>query len=84
MYKLFIADDEVIILRGLKKILDWEALNIEIVGEALNGQDAEDFIITNEPDLAILDIRMPLRIGLDILHTVREKNLRTRVLFGSA
>ena len=81
MYKLFLADDEIIILRGLKKILDWKALNIEITGEALNGRDAEDFIVAREPDLAILDIRMPLRLGLDILHTIREKNLKTRVLF---
>jgi YesN/AraC family two-component response regulator len=81
MYRLLIADDEVIILRGLKKLLDWKALNIEIAGEALNGRDAEDFILREKPDLAILDIRMPLRLGLDILRTIREKNLETRVLF---
>ena len=81
MYKLFIADDEVIILRGLKKILDWKSLNIDIVGEALNGRDAEDFIMSHEPDFAILDIRMPLRLGLDILRSIREKNLKTKVLF---
>ena len=81
MYRLLIADDEVIILRGLKKLLDWRALNIEIAGEALNGRDAEDFILREKPDLAILDIRMPLRLGLDILRTIRENNLATRVLF---
>lgn len=81
MYKLFIADDEVIILRGLKKLLDWKSLGIEIAGEALNGRDAENFIITNEPDLAILDIRMPQRLGLDVLRSIREKKLKTRVLF---
>ena len=81
MYKLFIADDEIIIVRGLKKLLDWKSLNIEIIGEALNGQDAEDFIVKNEPDLAILDIRMPHRMGLEILRTIKQKNIKTRVLF---
>ena len=81
MYKLFIADDEIIILKGLKKILDWKSLNIEIAGEALNGRDAEDFIMKTEPDLAILDICMPLRMGLDILHSIKEKKIKTRVLF---
>ena len=81
MYKLFIADDEIIIIRGLKKILDWKSLNVEIIGEALNGRDAEDFILDREPDLAILDIRMPLRLGLEILRTIKERNVKTRVLF---
>lgn len=81
MIRLFIADDEIIILRGLKKIIDWKALNIEIIGEALNGRDAEDFIIKEEPDLAILDIRMPLMPGLEVLHSIRDRKLKTRVLF---
>jgi two-component system response regulator YesN len=84
MYKLFLADDENIIIKGLKKLLDWPSLYIEIVGEATNGRDAEESILRLKPDLAILDIRMPLRTGLDILHTVKKEKLETRVIFISA
>jgi two-component system response regulator YesN len=84
MYKLFIADDEKIIIQGLKKLLDWDSLNIEIAGEAVNGKDAEEKIIRICPDLTILDIRMPLRSGLDILHTIKERNLAVKVIFLSA
>ncbi|MDR3193298.1 MAG: response regulator [Treponema sp.] len=84
MYKLFIADDEKIIIQGLKKLLDWDSLNIEISGEAINGKEAEEKIIGICPDLAILDVRMPLRTGLDILHTIKSRNLAVKVIFLSA
>lgn len=84
MYKLFIADDEKIIIQGLKKLLDWDSFNIEITGEAVSGKEAEEKIIRIRPDLAILDIRMPLRTGLDILHTIKKRNLAVKVIFISA
>jgi YesN/AraC family two-component response regulator len=84
VYKLFLADDEMIIINGLKKLLDWTALDIEIAGEATNGRDAEEQILESRPDLAILDIRMPLRSGLDILHAIKNRQLETKVIFLSA
>jgi YesN/AraC family two-component response regulator len=84
VYKLFLADDELIIIKGLKKLLDWPSLMVEIIGEATNGRDAEEGILRSRPDLAILDIRMPLCSGLDILHTIKEQALDTRVIFLSA
>jgi YesN/AraC family two-component response regulator len=84
VYKLFLADDELIIIKGLKKLLDWPSLMVEIIGEAANGRDAEEGILRSRPDLAILDIRMPLRSGLDILHTIKEQALDTKVIFLSA
>lgn len=84
MYKLFIADDEKIIIQGLKKLLDWNSLNIDIAGESTNGEDAENLIMTIIPDIAILDIRMPMRTGLDILHTINKKQIPTKVIFLSA
>lgn len=81
MYKMFIADDEVVILRGLKKILDWKELNIEIIDEATNGNDAEKIILEKKPDLAILDICMPGKTGLEILKEVSKRNIKTRIIF---
>jgi len=81
MYSLLIADDEIIILRGLRKLLNWSELDIEIVGEANDGLEAQKMIIDLNPDFAILDICMPLCSGLDILKTVCEKKLKTQVIF---
>jgi two-component system response regulator YesN len=84
MYKLYIADDELIIINGLKKLLNWQDLQCEIVGESNNGKKAEEEIVKLKPDIAILDIRMPFRSGLQILKTINEHELHTKVVFLSA
>jgi YesN/AraC family two-component response regulator len=84
MYRLFLADDENIVVRGLKKLLDWHSLHIEIIGEATNGREAEEAILRLNPDLVILDIRMPNRTGLDILRAIKKEKLETKVIFISA
>jgi two-component system response regulator YesN len=81
MYSLYLADDEIIILRGLRKLLDWTSLDIKIVGEAVRGDKAEEDILRLRPDLALLDIRMPVKTGLDILHKIKEKGIDTKVVF---
>lgn len=60
MYKLFIADDEAIIREGLRCLLDWETLGFTIAGEAANGDAALQFLLSETPDLVLLDIRMPV------------------------
>ena len=46
MNTVFIADDELIIRQGIKCIIDWEQLGFEIIGEASNGEDALNFILS--------------------------------------
>ena len=55
MYKLFIADDEAIIREGLRCLLDWETLGFTIAGEAANGDAALQFLLSETPDLVLLD-----------------------------
>ncbi|GHV49541.1 hypothetical protein AGMMS49579_01550 [Spirochaetia bacterium] len=81
MYSLYLADDEIIILRGLRKLLDWTNLDIKIVGEAVRGDKAEEDILRLRPDIAILDVRMPVKTGLDILHKIKEMGIETKVVF---
>ena len=40
MWKILLADDENLILRGLRRLINWEELNVEVVGEALDGLPA--------------------------------------------
>jgi two-component system response regulator YesN len=67
MIKLLIADDEPKILRGLKKSLNWEEWNIEIVGEAEDGEIAFEMAKQLQPDILFLDINMPFLNGLDLI-----------------
>jgi two-component system response regulator YesN len=73
MIKLLIADDETLVCVGLQSMLKWEEYNIEIVGTAHNGGQAEEMIDTLRPDIVITDIKMPVKSGLEVAASVRKK-----------
>ena len=80
MNTVFIADDELIIRQGLKCIIDWGALGFEVIGEAANGEDALQFITKYNPDMVMLDIRMPKLTGLDVVKQAREQGYKGKVI----
>ncbi|WP_110932071.1 response regulator [Paenibacillus bouchesdurhonensis] len=82
--RVLLADDEPVILRGLKKLISWEELGLTIVGEANDGNELRQLIQTCDPDLIISDISMPGCSGIDIIREVHEKNLQVKVVFISA
>lgn len=70
MYKVLLADDEPLILAGLRKKIDWSALGFEIIGECMDGQTLLEQITMLHPDLLVLDIQMPHMTGLQVLNSV--------------
>lgn len=80
MNTILIADDEGIIRQGLKYIIEWEELDFQIIGEASNGEEALQFILKENPDVVMLDIRMPKRNGLDVVKEAREYGYTGRVI----
>lgn len=74
MYKLMIVDDEKLILEGLKYILDWKSLGVEIVNEASNGKMALEKFKENPVDIIITDINMPLLTGLELISKIKKEN----------
>lgn len=75
MLKVVIADDEKMICSLISQLLDWKALDIEIVGMAYTGIDAFEMIITKEPDIVISDIRMPGYDGLELIKRIKEAGI---------
>lgn len=73
MYKILIADDESIIRKGLRSLIDWNEYNCEIIGEAANGRDALNMILQDSPDIVMIDIRMPGMYGLETIKNAREQ-----------
>ncbi|HWT76235.1 MAG TPA: response regulator [Mobilitalea sp.] len=73
MYTVFISDDEASIREGLKCIMDWESLGFTICGEASNGSDALLEILAKQPNLVLMDIRMPKMHGIDVIIAAREQ-----------
>ena len=81
MWTMIIADDEPIIIRGIRKMVDWEKMGIQIVGCCNDGSSALMEIVKKKPDIAILDISMPGKTGLDILKEMNCIGLATKVVF---
>ena len=67
MYKVIIADDEIHICMLLRKLIDWEKMGIEIVGEYTDGDETLKAIYEKRPDIVITDVMMPGISGLDIV-----------------
>ncbi|MFM2386602.1 MAG: hypothetical protein RL660_1359 [Bacteroidota bacterium] len=73
-HKIIIADDHPIFRSGIKSIIEGLA-DIQLVGEAADGMQAYQLIISEVPDIAIIDLEMPLLTGLDVCKKVlSEKN----------
>ncbi|MGK0253266.1 MAG: DNA-binding NarL/FixJ family response regulator [Mariniflexile sp.] len=75
---IVIADDHPLMLRGLTDFLTSKGFNI--VGSAQDGNSAYNLIVKFNPEIAILDIRMPHKTGLEIAEACKKNNLRTKII----
>lgn len=78
---IFIADDDEIIRKGLRSIIEKSDLDCTVVGEASDGelalQHMEDY---DKVDLLITDIRMPIMDGLELIKNIRKRSLSMKVI----
>lgn len=72
MFKVLIIDDEPIIRKGIRNIVNWDGFGCEICGEADNGFDGKEIIEKCKPDIIITDIRMPEVDGLTMISEIKE------------
>lgn len=72
--KLVIADDEVLVRKGISMSIPWEELGIDEVFEASDGKQAYEIIMQQPIDLLITDVRMPKMDGLELLDKVRKES----------
>jgi DNA-binding NarL/FixJ family response regulator len=78
-YKVIIADDHPIFRNGMRDILE-EMSGIDLVGQGKDGMEAYNQIVAHRPDLAILDLEMPLLTGLDVCRKVLGEKHQTRFI----
>ena len=77
--RVLLADDHVVVRAGIRQFLE-QSPDIEVVAEASNGQEACELLEQFKPDVAVLDIQMPLMSGIEITRWIRSKRLSTGVL----
>ena len=75
---IVIADDHPLMLRGLTDFLVSKKFNV--IGSATDGNSAYNLIVKFKPQIAILDIRMPHKTGIEIAEACKKNNLPTKVI----
>lgn len=81
--RVLLADDHPLILSGIRRTLE-EAGGIEIVGEARTGSQVLPLVGRTNPDLVLLDVRMPQLDGLACLDQIRRRHPSVKVVMLSA
>lgn len=80
MYSVLIVDDEPTIREGLKTIINWEEEGYTVIDTASNGREAIEKHHELNPDLTILDIRMPGLTGLEVIEHLRGEGKKGQFL----
>lgn len=84
MYSILVADDEAIIREGIKCLFDYEALGFTICAEASDGDQTFQKIQALQPDVVLMDIRMPGMTGLEVVKKAREMGYNGKVIIISS
>ena len=79
-YRLIIADDEYFIRQKLKKIIEYEKLELELAGDYENGLQVIEFLKNNHADIVLLDIKMPKYSGLETAQYIHGHCPDTKVI----
>ena len=79
MIRVLIAEDQGMLLGALSALLELEA-DIDVVGQAIDGDQALTMALESQPDVVLSDIEMPGRTGLELAQVLREQLPDTRVM----
>ena len=84
MIRVAIADDHEEMRIVLRLLLNLSKSSIEIICESSNGQEAVDCVRRLEPDVLVMDIRMPVLDGLEAARQIADLSVKTRVILMSS
>lgn len=85
MLNLVIIDDEQYVIEDItRKILNFAAKNLRIVGVARNGVEGIELVRELKPDMILCDVKMPVMNGLEMVRKLREDGVKTKVVFISS
>ena len=77
--KIMIADDRSMIREGLKNLLELDG-DIQVIAEAVDGEDCLEKLQLVKPDVLLLDINMPKKNGLEVLKSLKSRRSKLKVL----
>lgn len=79
MISILIADDHALLREGIRRVLSFEE-DLEVIGEAEDGEDAIKKTLELTPDILLLDINMPVKNGLQVAKELGAKKITTKII----
>ncbi len=76
--RVLLADDHTVVRQGIKALLEKEGFTV--VAEAGNGHEAIKLCEANHPEVAVMDLAMPLLNGIDAAREITKNGSRTKVV----
>lgn len=80
MLKVMIIDDEYYFRQALKAAFPWDELGMEVCGEAEDGLEALELVTALKPDIALVDINMPIMDGLELVREIKTRDMPTKLI----
>ena len=84
MYKVCFVDDEIINHKLLMNLVDWQCHNFIVCGTATDGEEGLALFKQENPDLMLIDIKMPLMDGLECIRRIRLADTRVKLVLVTA
>lgn len=81
---MIIADDEQIIVDGIKESIDWKSFEVDVVGTAQNGIEALEMVVKLHTDIIVTDIKMPGLNGLELVRKIKKLRPYVKIILISA
>lgn len=78
--RILIVDDHEIVRQGIRALIESSRPDWQIVGECENGAEAVEMVKTLQPDVAVMDISMPVMNGLEAAKAIAKLGTRSRIL----
>ncbi len=80
MLKVLLVDDEPNVRQGVKMMIPWEKLGLEVTGEAGDGDEGLEKILSLKPDIVIADVKMPGMSGIKMIEAAKNKGFNGKSL----
>ncbi len=77
--RILIVDDHLVVRTGLRTMIETQ-VDMSVVAEAVDGQEAVDLFVKHQPDIVMMDLRMPVMSGVESTVAIREKYPEARII----
>ena len=77
--KILIVDDHLVVRTGLRTMIETQA-DMSVIAEAADGREAVDLYVEHQPDIVLMDLRMPVMCGVESIVAIRKKCSEARII----